>query len=461
MALVKLVCQGCGANLDADDNQTTIQCGYCGTVNRLQQPAPPPPRPQPIQAPQTPYQPQPLPLAAHTKAPPKSGGGSSKAVLIIVLVAVLLPVGLGGFITFMVFRTVSKTVDKTLDTISDASGRTINLGGGNLGLPEFMWVSQRPFFEDIDGDGNEDIVALLQPLGASMLELTVLSGSDYAKRWSVSLGDRSDLPQTILAISPDHDLALVTMGAALRAYALSDGSQRWVANLPDKVEVLAANGDGLVVTSADESVSLVAPGSGAVSELDAKAADKAKPLRTDKGYELIPRHRELDLKRQHFDKLTLERAFCPAEKMTIKDHRRATCSHEHGLAFATRAKGTRVPFIVGYDPSTKAKPELWRVQLTEAGSLETVGSGFEQPRAEFVEGDAIVSFARDKEEGPRVRRVDLATGETKWETKIGAEHIPHLNGMVIGTKVVAVSVGQSMHMLSLADGSVQAKLGRF
>jgi len=449
MALVKFVCQGCGANLDAQDDQRIFECGYCGTSNRIQKTVAP-------QQSQPAYTPQPLPIKARPQAQQSSGG--SKAVLIIVLAAVLLPVGLGGFITYMVFSKVSSTVDKTLEQVADATGRTLSgvTGAGVLGS-KLLWASQRPFLADVDGDGTDDIIALAQPLGGSVLQLVALSGQSQAKLWTAELGERSNLPQARLSIVPEHKLALVPVGASLRAYGLDDGGQRWIASLPDKIQSVARGEQGLIVTTVDDAVSLVALSSGQVSEADSEAADAATSLRDDEGYELIPSHSELDLQRGQFDKLRVERGFCPAAELDIKNHRQAACTAEHGLAFATRAKGTKVPFLIGYDPRDKS--ERWRVQLTEAGSLETVGSGFEQPRAEFVGGDAIVSFAPDKHDGARIRRLDLRTGETKWETTLASERNAHVNGMVVGDALVVVNFGQAMVLLSLADGKVNAKIG--
>jgi hypothetical protein len=130
--------------------------------------------------------------------------------------------------------------------------------------------------------------------------------------------------------------------------------------------------------------------------------------------------------------------------------------------FVTRDKGTAVPFMIGYARDSKA--ERWRVQLTKAGSLETVDSGFGQPRAEFFgeqADQAIISVVPSADNNARIRRISLTDGSVAWETTLTRKHIENIDGIGVGNKLVFVNYGQSLRVLSLADGTELATLGGY
>jgi DNA-directed RNA polymerase subunit RPC12/RpoP len=119
MAIVKLVCQGCGANLDAMDESRVIQCGYCGTSNQIKQtfhpPTPPqyaPPQPQ-FPSPQYVQPAQPVIPSAHMNA--KSSG----VAMFIVLMA-LVPLLIGGVVVFLAFRSGVSTFEQLSQQLDGA-----------------------------------------------------------------------------------------------------------------------------------------------------------------------------------------------------------------------------------------------------------------------------------------------------------------------------------------------------
>jgi hypothetical protein len=117
-----------------------------------------------------------------------------------------------------------------------------------------------------------------------------------------------------------------------------------------------------------------------------------------------------------------------------------------------------VPFLIAYDPATKQ--ERWRNQLTPPGSLETIDSGFNQPRAEFVGEDAIISFSPSNANGAAtIRRIDMAAGATKWETTLNQTSTENVDGMVVGKDRVYVDHGGCMVVIELATGNVIERLG--
>ena len=459
MAIVKLVCQGCGANLDVLDTSEITTCGYCGTQNHLrqqQQPQPPPPQQIQTQA------------QMHMAHAQKATQGARRGVLAIILITALAPILLGGFITYMVTKTTSSVVEgfEGFGGVG-AQGRTINQGKGRAqakNVRRYRWHSQRPFVTDVNGDGSEDLVGLIEERGRAQVLLTAMSGSDWSTLWETELGDRAQMPgQPVLRLDPESSLALFALGATLHAYELETGKERWIASLPDKVDRVFREGDHLWVATIDKSGSLVELEQGKVSPADAKRpSSDSKVLRTDEGYELIPEERTLDLKTNQYKGLKVEAAFCNKEDAPVALGRRSPitpggCKGPHGLAYAVRRKGTQVPFLVGYNRKTKA--ERWRVQLTKAGTLETVESGFGQPRAELAGDDAIISFVpTNDDEHPRIRRISLKDGSTKWEVKLSETSTENVDGIVAGQERVFVTFA-GIQVFSFADGTHEATLG--
>lgn len=450
MAIVKLVCQGCGANLDAESNSQVIQCSYCGTRNSIQQaqPQPQPPPPQQQHQPQVQIS---IPSTAHQA---KAG----KRVGMIITFAALLPVILGLGITFIAVKGAQNITDRVVEGIGGGMGG----GGGAFGGAKFRWQSKRPFLDDVDGDGKADLVGLIAPVGETEIKLAAISGESWEPLWEVALGDLSNMPgQPKLQYLADEDLALFALGTTLHAYEAKTGNERWVANLPDKVEVVARDGDDkLWVRSIDESGNHVALADGKVSKAAPKPPDSATTVRSDAGYELIPSERTLDLESEQFDGLRVEAGFCPKAHQAIVPARGfgpKTCSYPEGLAFATRKKGSKVPFLVAYDRESKA--EKWRVQLTKAGSLETVDTGFGQPRAEFFDGGAIISYVPGESDDARIRRISMKDGSTQWETTLTQQSTENVDGMLAGKDHVFVTFGGGIHVLKLSDGKEVTQIG--
>jgi hypothetical protein len=453
MAIVKLVCQGCGANLDAMDESRVIQCGYCGTSNQIKQtfhpPTPPqyaPPQPQ-FPSPQYVQPAQPVIPSAHMNA--KSSG-----LAMFVALMALIPLLIGGVVAFLAFRSGVSTFEQLSQQLN---------GALNNGVRKFYWKSGQPIVTDVDGDQTDDVIGTIQEIGEQKLLLSAISGSNYATLWEIELGRVTDLPDVTLYLEPGSKLVLVAIGPSLHAHDVANGTVRWVASLPDKVESVALDGDHFWVATIDKTTSSVALIDGKVSPTAAPSAT-AKPLRDDGGYDLIPDLGQLDLEYDQFEGLRVSQAFCPIEDLPLVVGRRhdeasKRCRNPHGLAFVTRDKGTSVPFMIGYARDTKA--ERWRVQLTKAGSLETIDTGFGQPRAEFLGDEAIVSLVPSVDNNARVRRISLTDGSIAWETTLVRKNIENIDGIGVGSNRIFVNYGQSLRVLSLADGSELASLGGF
>lgn len=451
MAIVKLVCQGCGANLDAMDESRVIQCGYCGTSNQIKQtyhpPTPPQHAPPPQYAPPQYVQPS-QPVIPKVNA--RAGGGVAAFVVILAIV----PLVIGGFVSFFLLRSGVSTFEQFSQ----------QLDGALNSMRSFYFSSGHPLVTDVDGDQTDDVIGTLQEMGEQKLLLSAISGSSYATLWEVELGRVTDLPDVKLYLEPSAKLVLVAMGPALHAHDLASGTPRWAASLPDKIETVALDGDHLWVASIDSATSSVALIDGKVSPTATTPSATAKPLRDDGEYDLIPELGQLDLEYGQFEGLQVAQAFCPFEDLPISVARRhdeasKRCRNPNGLAFVTRDKGTAVPFMIGYARDTKA--ERWRAQLTKAGSLETVDTGFGQPRAEFFGDEAIISLVPSSDNNARIRRISLIDGSIAWETTLARKNIENIEGIGIGSNLVFVNYGGSLRVLSLADGTELTSLGGY
>ncbi|NVB39356.1 PQQ-binding-like beta-propeller repeat protein [Pseudenhygromyxa sp. WMMC2535] len=454
MAIVKLVCQGCGARLDADSNMCVVTCQYCGTSNALQhQQAPPQPRPQPQQIPPQQFQAQIKPARA------------SKIVGRILLGTLLLPILITGFVVFVINRSVTQFAEDLSEGMS----------GFAAGQERFMWRSGRPFVADFDADGNQDVFGIILNTAEQTLQLAAYSGADWSQLWAVDIGPQSSIPgQPALYFHEDEGqgqgqgTALLFVGTALRAYDTKTGAERWVTNLPDKLQSVVRDGQSLLVTSIDESVSAIDTSTGKLSPAAADLPASAVAMRSDEGFELIPKEDTLDLSSNQFDDLRIRAAFCPPQDLppsSSRTNRPQSCAYLVGVAFATRAKGSEVPYLLGYERETKA--ERWRVQLTPAGSLATVEGGFSQPRVIFDrntpsdQSDAYLSFTPAGESNAHIRRFSLADGASEWEVELQPSPAANIDGMVLGDESLFVVYGTRMHILDLADGSERARLGGF
>ena|GEM_PF-3353397 len=458
MAIVKLVCQGCGANLDADSSSRVVECTYCHSRNAIGKPAPaaPPPRPR------SQYQ-QPPSIQIHLPSS-SSGGASSGRRGKFALLFALIPIVVIGVVGISVFSFVKTVTDQVVAPLKEAfGGRAPGAAGEGA---NYSWVGARPFLVDVDGDGTRDLLGIVHPLPGDHLELQAISGRDWTPLWHADLGTQGTIPgQPRLRFADQGGgpgLALFTMGASLHAYNVATGEKAWIASLPDMLSLITLDGDGLWIKTLDGDGHRVALGDGSITPASAEPPASAKPMRTDGGYSLIPAERNLDLSSNQFEGLRIEVGFCPIEDQGVapKALKKRRCDRPGGLAFATRAKGTQIPYLVAYERESKA--ERWRVQLTTPGSLETVDSGFGQPRAEFQgdeDGDVFVSFVPDNEDNARIRRVSMVDGATRWEAVLTRRSTENVNGMIAGEHHLYVVYGPSLIVLDIESGERLRKLG--
>ena len=478
MAIVKLVCQGCGANLDALDNQRIVQCGYCGTSNQIKQtvyeapaqaeaPMPTPVVPAsswvppgaaapPSPAAQAHYEQIRQQVAVHQAAQSRA----AKPLAAIIVIGALLPLVIGGVVAWTAMRTVSTALDQV-----PGFGAGVETANGQP--PQWRFES-RPFAVDADGDGHEDLLGLIQLMGSPDVRLGVASGGkDWAPLWELSLGNRSTLPNGVhLYFDPEVKLAFVGVGATLTAYDLATGEQRWATNVSDMVEGLALepaeSGPQLWVASKDNKTVALQLADGKPTGATGPVGAGARVVADDEGYELIPDLRYLDLDWDQFEGLRSDAAFCPREALPFVIGRRNNaedkqCSFAHGLAWASRAEGTSVPYWVGYDPSTKA--ERWRVQMTLAGSLETVDTGFSQPRAELFGDEALVAFEPSNGDQLFIRRISLVDGAQRWEAALSTKQGGQLSAMVMGKRSVYAVYNGRAYVFDNQTGGAQGTVG--
>jgi LSD1 subclass zinc finger protein len=428
--VIKLACQSCHANLEVASGTEVVHCQYCGTQNHIQ-----------IRPPEPEVQ---VHVVHHVPAPTHvhRRGGSKWGLL-----GVLLPVVMGLGIT-------AYTMDRSgqLDLGALTRGNSPLGTGTGTGATGFNVQSARPFIVDANGDGTDDYVFLItKPLADSSIHLSAYSGTDHTELWqTASLGTMQSISgQPAVYMAPDA--ALVSIGASVTAYGLANGTRRWTGNLPDRPKRFAWRGETLVVETVDETASAIDLAQGKVTKTQPDAGDRA--ARSDAGYDLIVSDAELDLASDQFPELRVQQAFCPTEARKGPEE----CDYPRGLAYATRVKGSAVPFLIGY-----TRPDLeshWQEQLTPPGSIQTLDTGFNQLRAEIMGERAVVSY-QVSGQTPHLRMLNLADGATVWDVDLdlGDRGPGYINGVVQSESRILVQTWVSVHVLD-AQGTRIATLG--
>lgn len=448
--VIKLVCQGCNAALEVDEGQRQVNCTYCGTPNHIQR--------QPAAAPAPPRAPHPPPPPAHVPGPPAHVVRHTPVVVnrprrgrfLGFLIPLMLSIGITAAVVVQTGQI--DLGDYNLDGLEDLMDSKALSGTGNTG---FHVHSARPLIADADGDGTEDVVLVTRTKGSTQnLQLTAFSGADWKELWETeSFGDLSSLAGN-LAVYYHDETVLVMAGTSVRAFDLATGTLRWTTNLTDKVDRVSAGGEGkVIVETIDEVMNLVDLASGDLGT----AATHGHALFADQGFALIPSDAEMDLKYDQFEGLRVDQAFCPRDLRTGPE----TCDHPRGVAIAERNKGTRIPYVVGYD--RESKEMLWKVQVTPDGSVETASGGV-GPRIEVLGERGLLTYQIGSDP-PRMRMMGLGDGKAYWDVAMEFSGPTARSGRVDGAvqteKRIYVKALTDLYVFDAKDGKRIGQLGSF
>ncbi len=230
-ALQTLNCPNCGAPLQIDNRQPTIQCQYCNTVFDNPHYQAPPPEPVVIVRPA--YQPayfppKPLPQA---RPQPKKASGCIGVLTFLIITGIVLGIGVGAYAIYA--ATTGKSLLAGLPT-----GPALEVMHPAILLP--------------DQSAGPQVIALTRDLSKETYAISRVDLGTKKALWS-ALGQSDYLyPDALVA---GDSLVYVIIQDRLIALQLTDGKQAWEATLPDKLystginNVLFMKGQVVVLTT--------------------------------------------------------------------------------------------------------------------------------------------------------------------------------------------------------------------
>ena len=290
-------------------------------------------------------------------------------------------------------------------------------------------IDTRPLLTDLDGDGDEDIIYQTWR-GDLMIAHSI---PDHKKLWTIELDDgegRVRLAEGTVLWSGENQV---------RAFEPASGTQRWQLELSDDVNSMACDAERLWIACSDKTHHLVSLHDGSVS---------SGPEQTPQGMQECQDAYGATWKGgAEFDwpGLRVERATCPkADRSDTLDQKNGQCRAPTGVAWAEKAPGTSIPYLVGFDRSSG---EIrWQVPLLGEGSREMV---FEWRIEAFDRQHVYVAYQRSGIGPAYVRAVASEDGRTLWETKVSRGERPE--HLLVTDQHVYVCVGTSVCDLQAYD----------
>lgn len=334
-------CSNCGAALTSPVGTGDMRCGYCGTVTRVEPPAPPP---------------MPLPVArVFVPAPRRRSSGGLRLLL-------------RGFILIVILVVAAVQYMVKHNSTSLPGGSRLPI----VSVTDMQWEGVHgAILVDVNGDRVPDLVGRVRyVLGGNRVTLGAFDGTDGTKLWETDpLGSYTATYQGALGLA-DDTLLFATSNGELHAYGVHDGKKRWTSSLPDKLAAYC-KGDraGEVrVRLADQRVEQVRLTDGQAAAAATPAPSAHAPRGKEKEAESCARLPSDDGKAGNPDyELRTSGSFDIAvEGMTA----RAVLQRPGGprVALGTREKGTSVPMIAAvFDDRSRD----WKSDLAGTRPLDT------------------------------------------------------------------------------------------
>jgi hypothetical protein len=250
---------------------------------------------------------------------------------------------------------------------------------------------------------------------------------------------------------------LLSQGNELRALEPKTGAERWKAPLDDAVALVLPRKDRVAVGLRNDSTVELYLATGAPAE------DRAKRItelpRDDSRFWLSNLGREFAPPRAALARLRFEMFYCPDAQLqrgkTVTRTQgfitsRSTtygCKAPRALAFATAAKGTRFPFLVGLGRGGKI---LWEERMTPPKTLETVSG---TPAADLSNDRAAVAYQLGRG-ASFLAAVQLTDGKVLWHKALEAKgpRGPLVRGVVLRRDRIYLRAGADLQVFEYADG---------
>jgi PQQ-like domain len=242
MRAISIRCPTCNASLRVASDAAMTTCEYCHTTCRIQT------RTGWLQRPASASGPPGLPVA---QAP------ANHAVVLALAGLLTALLGTGAAAYLMMRNSTPASVAAPQSAAAPVPVRP----------PEparLRWTGSPLLLRDLDGDGNEDLIGIVEEYLDRKQFLAAYSGVTGREMWRAAVAMRSPYPAQ-LALTEAYVLRADDDGR-LYSYLIDNGEPRWVATLGEKVEHLCAHGPGQIrVITADAQVRTVQLEDGAVS----------------------------------------------------------------------------------------------------------------------------------------------------------------------------------------------------
>ncbi|MCA9659307.1 MAG: PQQ-binding-like beta-propeller repeat protein [Myxococcales bacterium] len=445
MAVTKISCPGCGANLSPTAGLRGQKCEYCGTAVSFDQPPPPKAKePARVSVPQTSAK---LDAAA---ASAKAAATASKAIGRVLVSVFFSIIVVGGGIVYAVFMILSKSGVDVSDALEAANvnipvfskDRSEIPGLGGLGgLGGFtLWdsVGGRPLALEVQG--KPAFIGRIRQKPDDSLNFVAVDGATGEILYTVGpFASYSDgYRNTYVAVAGDR-LAVSDHEAKLHLVDAGSGATVKTLELKDRVKTLcgAADGSTFWLEQVDKRHFLVDPQSGALSE--GKRPGGCVATTDDEG---LDRKERKELRR--FDRKL--------------DDFKATGLVEDGewtIVAGYKSPGTAVPKAAGFDADGEV---AWTIDVPAIDPLRA------RERSNQHDAAAKGRYFTIYGEGQKtwhVTAIDATSGDRIWDERLRTIFaVDKIDGLYATEDFVLVVRTSSLEILDPATGELRGTVGR-
>jgi hypothetical protein len=361
-----------------------------------------------------------------TTTPPtsiESGAGRSiNAIVGIVVLMTIVGIAVTAFLIVM-------------PVVRDMPGGASVVAASNEHL---LWHDTSRPTQVVKHAGEPVVLAVLRRMPDDQLFVQASKSSGESLWRSPDLGQYMQAYQHTFVFGGADFVAVSDFRAELSLLGLADGKEIRRAKLTDKVKALCASEAPreVIALQIDEKVVGVNVDTGAVREAtvpESCAVDGRSPS-------------------DDWDAIRARNEFMP-EGLEVKSFAE---EGELGVALAHKAKGTKLPRLVGYDPASKAirfDVEAYSIDssLVRDGSWEHVA---------IADGKVFTHYGSGQE-GWQLVALDAKTGQRLWEITLRPVFaVDWVRNLEVGAGLLLVQRTSSMELYDPATGKLLGTLGR-
>lgn len=416
MNAITIRCPTCNAALHVPNEAATVTCSYCHTPCRIQHrsriwqiPQPPPP---PVRDGRPP-----MPVA---KVPVKIGAMVIAGSLASMLVA-------GGGAAFMVMQGGAVSSSSSSESHALMQHAEVPTAEPAKRPETLRWDSSKPLLRDLDGDGDDDLIGMVNGYvdSKSLRYVAAYSGKDGRALWRSAAVPDALGTQAYVTIAGDRALLSGDDGKVY-AYQLDDGAAAWTLEVGERVELYCRLDDAgkLRIITKDERARDVELASGAATPVTGKSRRQlwrgcdAIPTDNDNSYGQAvynPFHR-LPNVRGMYTRSLVKRG-------------------DTALISGGKSPGTGIPMVA----LRKGKEVVWRAELPSSDPLTSQMS----EAILYVDSRvALATYSTNSGSAGQVRLVALATedGRRLWEAPLSSGPGSMVLSSVLATQRRAIAV---------------------